>query len=578
MGSCNEQFARYPSDPRRTRIGTVRGSGSSHTGRRASTSHVVSRGCVPIVIGPSNDILMSYDNSTESTDINVPTDMQKEPLIWDGNDAKIKGLLFELGRYLQRNSILQTYFAHRAVLLSNGKVAVPSISSIPFIMGDLEDSHGADIVVHNFTKPCPAIAERVAAAHAGRAARGQSAFSMPTTVPDHIVINPLKVQEADGKVLTILNLVFGHADQSEDLIDAADGSGSLLLAALNARAANASVADKAIVASAFDSIKSKGVTGELTVASLKTMTKAYKRAKRDLDPAQHPSAETEVQMVDLVAFKDVSVRDTYEVKCSASPPTTLDAAVTVLNGILTTRLRSEQLLASESDSPSSLLAKSTKVPAIPASAPSTSADALIAALIAKLGGVPDPNKDTPTSTKKDKGKGKDKDKDKDKGKVKIPRKDGKILKWVEGMGLCDCGIAGGKHLYRDCPKKDDEKSANLGEISAQTKAEIAAQVNAFLAGSIEISQEAGVAGVCELEDTETESSTDGGEKWCAAHYSLTAQHPSIAHPPAAPAHSAPAYPASADAIASYAYGGRLGTGCEGRGRCECEWGPRCECE
>ena len=83
---------------------------------------------------------MSTANSTENSstnDILVPTDLDGDPLIWDGNNAKILGLLDACDKHYIRKGQFQPYFQHRAVLLSNGKIAVPSKATILFIMGEL---------------------------------------------------------------------------------------------------------------------------------------------------------------------------------------------------------------------------------------------------------------------------------------------------------------------------------------------------------------------------------------------------------------------------------------------------------
>ena len=87
-----------------------------------------------------------HDASEDSaiTDIFRPTDSEGEPLSWDGNNAKILGLLQACGKHYKKVGILQPFFAHRSVLLSNGKIAVPSKASIPFLDGTIEDSYDFD--------------------------------------------------------------------------------------------------------------------------------------------------------------------------------------------------------------------------------------------------------------------------------------------------------------------------------------------------------------------------------------------------------------------------------------------------
>ena len=71
-----------------------------------------------------------------STDILVPTDQYKEPLLWDENLATIPGMLNAIKKYYTRTGLFGPLLEHRAVALSNGKLATAassgaSISSPP---------------------------------------------------------------------------------------------------------------------------------------------------------------------------------------------------------------------------------------------------------------------------------------------------------------------------------------------------------------------------------------------------------------------------------------------------------------
>ena len=79
----------------------------------------------------ARDISMTSE-STVNLDILQPTDLDGELLQWDGNNAKIIGLLDACGKHYTRKGIFQTFFQHRAVLLSNGKIAIPSKLTILF--------------------------------------------------------------------------------------------------------------------------------------------------------------------------------------------------------------------------------------------------------------------------------------------------------------------------------------------------------------------------------------------------------------------------------------------------------------
>ena len=344
------------------------------------------------------------EHTTVTDDHYSPTDLEGNPLSWDGNYAKILGLIHEVGKYLVRKGLLQPFIKHRAVALNNGRTSVYSMQSVPFIQGLIADSDAAgNVIVHDFDELCPAINERVRLAVDGRAARGETAFTFPTTLPGpDFTVNPLACDQEDGKLLRVLASVFGHTEESEELLDVAAGSGVALHAELRRLAATASTADIAVVSATFDQIKSSGVSGELTLASLKSFLKAYRRAKADLAPNSRPPPGSEVEMINLIAFRDSSLREIYELKTAATPPATLDAAVRILNDILTSRARAEQLeQVASGPIQAGLAAPRVAAPLKPSSSNDITVKmmAMLSKIESKMG-TEDPNKETETGEKK----------------------------------------------------------------------------------------------------------------------------------------------------------------------------------
>ena len=70
----------------------------------------------------------------------------------------------------------------------------------------------------------------------------------------------------------------------------------------------------------------------------------------------------------------------------------------------------------------------------------------------------------------------------DAGKLDIPRDaNGKPSKWIEGMATCRCGVNGGKHLFKDCPKtKEKKKKAALAATATGTNAPSEDQLRTLL--------------------------------------------------------------------------------------------------
>ena len=157
---------------------------------------------------------------------------------------------------------------------------------------------------------------------------------------------------------------------------------------------------------------------------------------------------------------------------AAKDPTTLDQAADMVLSILRGLKRADEIdqavsgaydgaslgLAAEcdnDDSPDTTLTANT---ALLASLTKSGATAAQLAMIASaLTPVADPNKPGPN-------------KPKDTPKVEVPRdKDGNVTKWIPGMNTCRCGVNGGRHLFRDCPKLLEKKAKAEKEEKAKAE-------------------------------------------------------------------------------------------------------------
>jgi len=441
------------------------------------------------------------DTTTTVTDPDIPVDITDQPILWDGNAARILGMLNEVWEHYERNGLYIAYIQKRARVLSNGKLAVDSVSSIPLVMGTVDEPE------RTLLNLCPPAAARIIEVNAARAAAGDPPItaitSMPPGAADSIIVQPLAVQTEGGKLLGSLHHVFGHAEPSPQLFRDARGDPHALVTALTTLANAATVADTAVVTAEFEAAKTSGINGELSLTKVSEYAVRYERAKLSLTPSSRPQAAAEVELVNLIAFRDASVREAYGLR-TVTPPASFQAAIAILKQILTSRLRAEQLdetMSGKATQMGLMAKKEQQLPAPDAPPPPQfdAKSALVAAL--KEMGVKDPKK--LLSTLKKKGKGKE-------GKVTVPRdKEGKILRWVDGMALCKCG---GKHLYRDCDQKESEPTgtaatADLGTAAAadllqglasMKKEDLIAQVSALLGAQDKTPP---LQGVCVLNET-----------------------------------------------------------------------------
>ena len=334
----------------------------------------------------------------------------------------------------RRKGLFQPLLRDRAVALSNGRLAVEDPNTVYFVSGTIKETRG-------FDDPCPPTITRITEHNdeVGLGTRPGTAQTVLTSIPEAhkatIIVAPHSVEKEDSTFLHSLSYVFGNAEPSEALLEDADGSGLKLLDLLRKRGKKANARDKALVTTKFTSVVRDGVKGELTLSSFAAFLKTYKASLRNIAPASRPAAEAEVEMINVIAMKDSASRELYELKTATTPPTDLDSAAKVLTDMLRGRVRCEEI-----DGIASGVT-----------------DLALSAAKPRVG------------TGRDAGKGQD--------KRNIQRdKDGKPTKWVDGMALCRCGVNGGKHLFKDCPKKK-ERDEKAKKEKAALAAALAAESN-----------------------------------------------------------------------------------------------------
>ncbi len=156
-------------------------------------------------------------------------------------------------------------------------------------------------------------------------------------------------------------------------------------------------------------------------------------------------------MITTIALRDPDTRILYEQRADASPPVTMEAALTMLKSILRGRARDIEIDQFSTGAPHTALVTTPDLAATP-EAPAAAIDfaALVAQLTAKIDKIG-------TKKPKVKGKGGKAPEDPDKDKITIPRNaDGSVKEWIEGMQPCK--YCNGKHLHRDCTSEAAKKA------------------------------------------------------------------------------------------------------------------------
>ena len=104
----------------------------------------------------------------------VPTDIEKELIIWRGNPAHMDGRLAEFELWLKRTGLFKMLLEHHAVLLPNGKTAIDHPAHIPFIEQKVPGAKE-----HGFENPCQSGLARVILHNIGKDADDQIAVYGP---------------------------------------------------------------------------------------------------------------------------------------------------------------------------------------------------------------------------------------------------------------------------------------------------------------------------------------------------------------------------------------------------------------
>jgi len=184
--------------------------------------------------------MSTLDDPITDTDIPVylvPKDKDGEDLVWDGNRAKIAGLMHEVHAFFVQKSLHQEYINHHAALLSSGALAVDSVEAVTFIMDESIDPR----TLGNMCPPTPA---RVTEVNAKRSATKKAALTTASTIPEplrkSIVYAPSAVRAAGSKLLISLKCVFGQTHAGKSDLAAASGDAYRFVSLLKARYTKAS--------------------------------------------------------------------------------------------------------------------------------------------------------------------------------------------------------------------------------------------------------------------------------------------------------------------------------------------------
>ena len=397
--------------------------------------------------------------SAEKLGADVPVHADnKTPIIFNKNDATIRGTLHEIGKWIKRTKRHDALITHHAVH-DHGVMYFDTVQAVTFYNNVHTDG---DTKKKDIFNPCPPTPARIESAkdHAAALTLPEPTFATTIEPADSRRLRVLveRVDEDKASLIVSLNYVFGDAVWADTETEKAEGDGLAYLTAITERGNNASVKAKSAAAANFEAIKRRGVAGEFNSDNFNAFLKEYKAGKLTLSPEEQLNLEgaTEASMINRMALSDPDLMTIYEIKVDIKPPGTLNQAAEIVNEILQSRkmnaVMQEALCAAPAARPVAAASNACHRSLVAGAAPPPTAEAagltaLLSAAAAMTAAAERLSHAAPYDPKKD-GLARDAD-------------TGRVTAWSEGMQ--DCRYCGGKHLHRLCTsEKAKEAEAKRG--------------------------------------------------------------------------------------------------------------------
>ena len=412
---------------------------------------------------------MSSTNENPSTlhsaTAKAPVYINGEAIKWHGNPAHLEGALQEVGEFYLRNHMFQPLFQHRAALLNSGKMAIVTAHSIPFMSMSITDGP------FSFAEPCPDAATRVQLYNDAIGMPGGAPAGSPNVTPPNLtnsilstyIVSPFAVQAEIGRLHSSLSAIIADTTKANRFFQQSAGDGIELLRLLREHSIKATITDRSLVISEYEAAASTS-PGALDENNLLAWLKTYERAKRHVPSSARKSDAAEVDLINILVYRDEGLREQFEIITTASPPTNLDEAVEAAASILRRRAVIKQIddvrgAASGANGGVSLAQHRAL------QAEHNLAKQALAAAVSKLPFKPDASKNRKLHGAAGGNNG-----------SKVPRdKDGRVTKWIQGMA--DCKFCSGQHLNRDCPKYP---LSNVAAHRSSTSKQVAAATHNHL--------------------------------------------------------------------------------------------------
>ena len=221
------------------------------------------------------------DGGQLTATVHRPLDKYGVPIIYDGNPAKMRGVLLDINDCCLREGYYQTILTKGAVAISNGRYAIDRPEATPFVLGLVTDLPVGKS--YGFKNPCPPTASRIHkydAASPKKVGDALIAGDFDAAIKlcgGNVVVNPDLVTAEKRSLGNFIIKVFKDADAGQALLERAGYDGCALIPLMVQEVAKATGQDKTLVTAQLTAFLAAPFGAEMTLSEFNLRYKEYTR-------------------------------------------------------------------------------------------------------------------------------------------------------------------------------------------------------------------------------------------------------------------------------------------------------------
>ena len=292
----------------------------------------------------------------------IPIDLQGNAISDEGNPAYLAGALAAALECYERNFVVKT-FVERRMIVEGHRTIVDSKDAVGFAENIIQapETYG----VRNICPPTPAIITAFNAAaiqkslggtaspsHASLAAVAATAAALQEAGSQYTA-NKLAIAAFDNKICKALSHIIQDSTTRLRLVSGSGGSTKELVRLIEAEAAKLTSGDRTAAKNSYNDFIRDGYSGEMELEPFNLHILEMKRQIQRLPPADRALVNIRQEIEDLINVADEELAYLLRISKIATPPTTDEAHLEIIRGLLRDRATNSTLRSIRGKSPSS---------------------------------------------------------------------------------------------------------------------------------------------------------------------------------------------------------------------------------